>query len=190
MFYDPADPDNHKYYSKGLSPTAAAGSASLTQTQLTNSGYATRTQEANDVISGLEQTIAGMNPLQFTGQVAAEGSSLTHGLASEDIQKLRQAERNFVNAVLRRESGAAISESEFENAEKQYFPQPGDTSATLAQKAQNRQTTIAALNASAGGAPATSGGNLRSQVMAIGVDYDALKADGYSDADIRAAIGL
>jgi len=35
-----------------------------------------------------------------------------------------QAKKNFVNAVLRLESGAVISPSEFTNADKQYFPQP------------------------------------------------------------------
>jgi hypothetical protein len=50
-----------------------------------------------------------------------------------------QAKRNFVNAVLRRESGAVISPSEFENAHVQYFPVPGDSEKVLAQKKANRE---------------------------------------------------
>lgn len=53
-------------------------------------------------------------------------------------QQLDQAKRNFINAVLRRESGAVISDSEFKNAELQYFPQVGDSEAVIAQKARNR----------------------------------------------------
>jgi hypothetical protein len=59
-----------------------------------------------------------------------------------EYQKYDQAKRDFVNAVLRKESGAAISQSEFVNAEKQYFPQPGDTPEVIAQKAKNRATAI------------------------------------------------
>lgn len=61
-----------------------------------------------------------------------------------------QAERNFLNAVLRRESGAVISPSEFENGALQYFPRAGDTAEVLAQKAQNRQQALAGLQAAAG----------------------------------------
>jgi hypothetical protein len=44
--------------------------------------------------------------------------------------------------VLRQESGAAISAGEFDNARKQYFPQPFDSEAVKLQKARNRQTAI------------------------------------------------
>lgn len=44
--------------------------------------------------------------------------------------------------MLRRESGAVISPLEFENADKQYFPQFGDDANTLAQKAANRKMAI------------------------------------------------
>ena len=57
-------------------------------------------------------------------------------------QVFEQAQRNFINAVLRRESGAVISESEFANARRQYFPQPGDGPEVLANKARNRQVVI------------------------------------------------
>jgi hypothetical protein len=65
---------------------------------------------------------------------------------SKEAQKQEQAERNFINAVLRRESGAAISPSEFENAAMQYFPRLGDSPETLAQKRQNRETVIGSFS--------------------------------------------
>jgi hypothetical protein len=61
-----------------------------------------------------------------------------------------QAERNFINAVLRKESGAVISDSEFDSARKQYIPQPGDDEKTKAQKRQARETAIRAIGAAAG----------------------------------------
>jgi hypothetical protein len=66
---------------------------------------------------------------------------------SSESQRAEQAQRDFVNAVLRRESGAVISPSEFANAQKQYFPQPNDKPETLAQKARNRKIAIEGLMA-------------------------------------------
>ena len=45
-------------------------------------------------------------------------------LKTDERQMFEQAERNFINAILRQESGAAIADSEFNNARKQYMPQP------------------------------------------------------------------
>lgn len=60
-------------------------------------------------------------------------------LLSPEYQSYSQAKRDFINAVLRKESGAAIAASEFDNAEKQYFPQPGDTQQVIDQKRANRE---------------------------------------------------
>ncbi len=71
-------------------------------------------------------------------------------VASPERQQATQAQRDFVNAVLRRESGAAISPSEFENAKKQYFPQPGDSPQTIAQKRENRRISTEGIMREAG----------------------------------------
>lgn len=126
-----------------------------TDAQYVSAGYANRLLESNSVIDSLQNSIAGYNQLGFYAQKA-----LPPKQQSETIQRQSQAELNFVNAVLRKESGAAISQSEYDNAAKQYFPRPGDTAATLAQKAKNRQTAIQTMIRSSGGAfqpPAGSG---------------------------------
>lgn len=64
-------------------------------------------------------------------------------VASPKQQRVEQAQRDIVNALLRRESGAAISASEFENAKQQYFPQIGQTDPELLrQKRENLRTAI------------------------------------------------
>jgi hypothetical protein len=68
----------------------------------------------------------------------------------ENRQKYDQAKSDFINAQLRRESGAAIAQSEFENADKQYFPVPGDTPAVVKQKAANRQAAVEAMGREGG----------------------------------------
>lgn len=56
-----------------------------------------------------------------------------------------QAETNFVNAILRQESWAAIPDSEMAKYRQQYFPQPWDWPDVIAQKARNRNTKIESL---------------------------------------------
>lgn len=73
-----------------------------------------------------------------------------NSMVSPEFQKVDQAKRDFINAQLRRESGAAISQSEFDNAERQYFPQRGDSPEVVAQKAANRRTVIEGMRRDAG----------------------------------------
>jgi hypothetical protein len=65
-----------------------------------------------------------------------------HAFTDPQYQQFDQAQRDFINAALRRESGAAISAGEFDNARKQYFPQIGDSPEVLAQKQANRALAI------------------------------------------------
>jgi len=104
-----------------------------TAAQSSANGYADRVAQADVIISTLGN--------KFTSKLAI-GGSLPNRLQSDDRQMYEQAKRNFVNAVLRRESGAAIAESEFVSAEKQYFPQAGDNSGVVLQKEQSRNTAI------------------------------------------------
>jgi hypothetical protein len=85
----------------------------------------------------------------------------------DELKSQEQAERNFVNAVLRRESGAAISASEFDSAEEQYFPRPGDTPQVIEQKRQNREQVLNQLRAEAG--------NAWEQVRPVGKDNNRLQ---------------
>ena len=62
-----------------------------------------------------------------------------NALQPESRQRLDQAKRDFINAVLRRESGAVITEAEFANAEQQYFPQIGDGEKVIEQKRKARE---------------------------------------------------
>lgn len=90
---------------------------------------------------------------QGAEKVPLIGSALGMGanfFTTDGQQQVEQAQRDFINAVLRRESGAAIAESEFANAQRQYFAQPGDSPAVLRQKAANRQTAIAGMKAEFG----------------------------------------
>lgn len=103
----------------------------------------------------LEQAEQVFDKLAEGGYSRAATSQRFAGLLPKELQSSarlanEQAERNFVNSILRRESGAAISEAEFKNAEQQYFPRPGDDANTIAQKKANRLQAMAGLQAEAG----------------------------------------
>lgn len=119
----------------GVKPTDAQSAAF---------GYANRAGASNDIINQL-----GSVGSEYRGVIS--GSRVFPNiLKTSERQQLEQAQRDFVNAVLRRESGAAISPEEFNNAAQQYFPQPGDSEAVMAQKTANRQRTIQNLNRESG----------------------------------------
>jgi len=117
----------------------------LTQAQIVAKGYATRTVEANNVIKELGSKFSKTPEINLPF-----GMGNLTALKTSDRKRYNQAKQDFINAVLRPESGAAISPSEFDNADRQYFPQLGDTSEVILQKEQNRNTKIASLLQQAG----------------------------------------
>lgn len=130
-------------------------STKFTEGQAASALYADRINQAVPIIDQFEG--AGLD----LGEKSAAGIPIFGNmLVSPEYQRFDQASRDFINATLRRESGAVISPSEFENAYKQYLPQPGDSEQVLSQKRRNRETVLSAMQRSAGpaySAPASSG---------------------------------
>lgn len=112
--------------------------------------FGTRMQEADKIIAqmasegvnrpGTIKSIAESIPV-VGGALGAVVNADPTGVIrpSAQQQQVEQAQRDFINAVLRRESGAAIADSEFDSARKQYFPAVGDSPEVIAQKAANRE---------------------------------------------------
>jgi hypothetical protein len=73
-------------------------------------------------------------------------------LNDQSFRQYDRAKREFVNAILRQESGAAIGKDEFKNADKQYFPQPFDSKETIEAKAKARKRAIDGLKRQSQGA--------------------------------------
>ena len=114
-------------------------------------GFTDRMLQSEGILSGLN----GEGGVQDQGTSALQtGLSAVPGvgnyLTSANRQKFEQAKRDFINAQLRRESGAAISPTEFDSANKQYFPTPGDSAEVIQQKAANRRAAIEALGREGG----------------------------------------
>ena len=112
----------------------------LTETQAKDLTYAQRTSQSLPTLSNLESKIVKMNPLEFATQWKLVQNPLTSGQVSDDVRQYYQAAQNFTSATLRRESGASIASSEYNNAFSNYLAYPGDDAKTLAQKKQARET--------------------------------------------------
>lgn len=91
---------------------------------------------------GIMKRMAQAVPEWMGGGESGAMGTIWNASQSADQQSVEQAQRDFVNAVLRRESGAVISPQEFNNARQQYFPQPGDEPQVIEQKARNRALAV------------------------------------------------
>jgi hypothetical protein len=122
-------------------------------------GFTDRMLQSEGILSGVAVPEGYQGPT--TPGVQEQGMSVTQSglskipvvgnyLVSNERQKFEQAKRDFINAQLRRESGAAISPTEFESADKQYFPVPGDKPEVIKQKEANRRAAIEALGREGG----------------------------------------
>ena len=131
------------------------GGRPLTESQGKATTFANRAAEADQILNTVGQG-GKVQPglLKRVGEsipFIGEGvGTLLNATQSSEQQRVEQAQRNFVNAILRQESGASISPSEFASAQKQYFPQPGEDAETILQKAENRRTAIAGMKVQAG----------------------------------------
>jgi hypothetical protein len=149
-------------------PVAGKGRG-LNESQGNATTFGMRMVEADNVLSAIEGTgvtdtgkirtgvsgAAGAIPL--IGTALSKGvdnifdvlPEVMAGLSPEQKQTL-QARLNFMAAVLRKESGASIAPSEYETAEKIYFPKVGDSAAEIAQKQRARKTAIEGMKVQAG----------------------------------------
>lgn len=100
-------------------------------------GFAQRIRNAADILNTIDPKTAAPSLIE-----SKLGVEVPEYFKSSERQKADQATRDFVNAQLRRESGAAISPSEFDNARQQYFPQPGDSPQVIEQKKIARENAF------------------------------------------------
>lgn len=156
--------------------------AKIPQNAYTAATYGKRVEDANTQLESL------INKPGF--DVASQSTALKSKYSPElfknnDIKLLEQSKRNFVNSVLRRESGAAIAPSEYESANKQYFPQPGDTKDVLEQKKRNREVALAGLKSEAGNAWGKVEGNLASADQKGLLSEQSSKNNGFKPGEVK-----
>lgn len=119
----------------------------LTEVQGNATAFGMRMKAADEIFSGLESS--GFDPGTLPNTYLP-ANKIGNYLADPKAQQAYQSKLNFMTASLRKESGAAISASEFESEDKKYFPQPGDSAQVRAQKAQMRELAMQAMAIQAG----------------------------------------
>lgn len=78
-------------------------------------------------------------------------SEVANKIASAKEQQYASAASDFVTAQLRKESGAAIGEQEFERKYREFFPMPGDTADQIKSKKIRRSMAANDMSISSGG---------------------------------------
>lgn len=126
-----------------------AGKA-LTESQSKDALFVTKMQGAEREYQPREKDTmsVGGAALNATGRAfQAEGSSgwLTNKLTPEGYQSGMAARREWIAALLRRVSGAAVLPSEFDMYNDIYFPSPGQSEGIARQKARARERALDGL---------------------------------------------
>lgn len=116
-----------------------------TPDQAASAGFVSRMRNANEVMSDPKIAEYGMGVKGTMNRANSSIPIIGNSFVDPQFQQLDQAQRNFINATLRRESGASISPGEFESARVQYFPQVGDSPEVIAQKERNRMDAISGV---------------------------------------------
>jgi hypothetical protein len=146
---------------KGTALTESQGNATAFGMRMLDSQQTLSDLEKAGVVSGgrikgaVEGTLKSLVP--FQGEQLAEGAgaimNVLPGFAggpNEQQQLYQQAKTNFITAVLRKESGAAIGLNEFQTEDKKYFPQAGDSDEVVKRKRKARDLAIEAMKIQAG----------------------------------------
>lgn len=162
-----------------LKPTDQQILKSANEGQLAAAGFANRVNAANANLDEIE-SIEGFDPTSIQAAFfgAVPGGNI---VLSDDQQRYSQAKRDFITAVLRKESGAVIGKDEFINEDKKFFPQVGDKPGVLKQKAAGRKRAFE---------------NLKNQSKGVfKVQFDNPQVftgdiSDMSDEDIKKALGL
>jgi hypothetical protein len=141
---------------EGKPPNEAQGNAIAFGARMNDSNRILESLEGKGVTSGgrikgaISGTLEALVPYQGEKLAAGAENVLRPFLSSESQNNYEQARENFITAVLRKESGASISPTEFAREERKYFPQVGDSDSTIKQKQEARRLAISAMRQVAG----------------------------------------
>lgn len=119
-----------------------SGLKPLTEGQSKDAVFATRAEGSLGTLNQYGNALAGFQD-RMAGGVPVVGNYLK----SEGYQKAEQAGQEFLQAILRKDTGAAITKEETDQYGAVYLPRPGDGAAVLQQKAASRQRALEALKA-------------------------------------------
>jgi hypothetical protein len=158
-----------------MTPASTSDSKPLNESQSNATAFGLRMKEADSILEDLAKQ--GVTKGAVIERLPLIGSSLGQTLpsvlggTSAVQQQVNQAKSNFITAVLRKESGAVISDSEFDREDRKYFPQINDDEKVIKQKAKARKLAIKAIEIQAGpGAKSIQEYDPKANIAGDGVD--------------------
>ena len=132
----------------------------LNESQGNATAFGMRMAESNRIIEDLAKqgvntpaVASGLRNVPLVGGALGSAVNILPGALggqTPEEQQLIQAKTNFITAVLRKESGAAIGKDEYATEDNKYFPKLGDSKAVIDQKADARRLAIRAIERQAG----------------------------------------
>lgn len=131
--------------SQAVGKQRAGQSRPVSEGEKKNLSFYERMKQAEETITTIE------NEIQQMGDIGRGWVNNAPEWLQGDLgKKYLQAQRQFTEARLRKESGAAIANSEYANDRLTNFMQPGDSPERLAQKRRSRQSHLATTAFAAG----------------------------------------
>ncbi len=120
-----------------------AGVKPLTEGQSKDTVYSTRATAAMPLLNKHEGALLSL------GETLANGIPLNLGnyAQTEEFQLARDAGKDFLASILRKDTGAAVTKSEEDLYGRIFLPQPGDKPATVDAKRQRRALAVEAIKA-------------------------------------------
>jgi hypothetical protein len=116
------------------------GHGKLTEGQAKDMVFVTRATGALPIVDKLGDKLASL-PQYAASHMPGVGNYFK----TADYQRAEQAGKEFLQAILRKDTGAAITKEETAEYGTVYLPQPGDSTAVLAQKKASRNRAVQAI---------------------------------------------
>lgn len=130
-------PDGQPILTRGPTPTGKP----LTEGQSKDVGFSARARGALNVLEPIAGSLTSRPDILLDKLPMGVGREMQ----GDDYQVASNAARNLLLAILRKDTGAAVTPTEEQMYGEVFLPQPGDGAALLAQKAQARELAVAGL---------------------------------------------
>ncbi|MGE4249048.1 MAG: hypothetical protein AB7F09_06645 [Parvibaculaceae bacterium] len=126
-------PDGQVSFTQGMGKPLTEGQSKDVVFTTRAAGALQQLEENSDALTSLPETLGGQVPV--VGNYAK----------SAKFQQAEQAGKEFLQAILRKDTGAAITKEEDAEYGVVYLPRPGDSKRVLAQKRASRRRALQAL---------------------------------------------
>ena len=138
--------------------------------ELKSAGFANSIEEGEKALDAL--AAEGFDPSQYKEAIQSKGFFGVNTIRNEKVRRFVRATKGALNAILRRESGAAIKDDEYAYLLDVYIPLLGDGSQILQEKRDARLGQLAVARTSAGPDALE---ELRGQLSKVKGEFPSLK---------------